>query len=722
MPLNHSHKNGRSRDGLRANRWTSTLLSCGSLLLLGATGLMADSATTTPFLTQLLPANETPPITDTSTGNVIVFVHAIRDNNGNVTSGSVDFHVATRFSGAVTVTGLHIHNAAAGVAGPIVIPTDVNGSDKSIAVDASGRTNILKQVQFPQAAPEIDVATLVDLLANPQNYYVNIHTTDNPNGAMRGQLLPATTKPFAMGVMSTQNEVPPVDASGSAVSSVFVLRARDSSGATVLAAAIFNLEYTGFDATSGTVFTGFHIHNGVAGVNGPAIIDSGISSGTASVPISSSGSGNLYFEVGIAPGDSSYAAEIATIDGVFDNASNYYINVHTDKFPSGIARDQLRDTDGGLFQMNMQPSNETPPIMGLAAFGTSRAVVFTVRNPDGSVAAGTVLFDANYRGFPAGTTFTGFHIHDGPAGVAGPVTINTGISGANPVVTDSGNGNLFKIVTVATAAGIATLNSIAKDPSQAYNNLHTMVYPNGAIRAQLAGPAPKPNATGVAANASTILSAAPGSIISIYGTGLANYATGLNVLNGLTQLPTSLNGVTVTIAGISAPFYFVSPGQLNVQVPFEVPAGTQPLVVSTAGGSSTTLNITVAAAAPSIFIVSTATSIGTVVKNNDFSLVTPANPVSAGDVVVIYSTGLGQSVPASLTTGGLVPMGALLNTAAVSVTIGGQDAPVIYSIASPGFAGLYQTAVKVPAGVNGTATLVLKMGAASSNTVNLAIR
>jgi uncharacterized protein (TIGR03437 family) len=700
----------------------TTFSARGALLLLCASGLMADTATTTPFLTQLLPANETPPITDTSTANVIVFVHTIRDNNGNVTSGSVDFHVATRFSGAVTVTGLHIHNAAAGVAGPIVIPTDVNGSDKSIAIDASGRTNILKQVQFPQAAPQIDVATLVDLLANAQNYYVNIHTTDNPNGAMRGQLLPAASKPFAMGLMSTQNEVPAVDASGSAVSSVFVLRARDSSGATVLAAAIFNLEYTGFDATSGTVFTGFHIHNGVAGVNGPVIINTGIGNGTASAPISSSGSGNLYYEVGIAPGDASYAAEIATIDGVFDNVSNYYINVHTDKFPSGIARDQLRDTDGGLFQMNMQPSNETPPITGLSAFGTSRAVVFTVRNPDGSVAAGTVLFDANYRGFPAGTTFTGFHIHDGPAGVAGPVTINTGLSGATPVVTDSGNGNLFKIVTVATTAGIATLNSIVKDPSQAYNNLHTTVYPGGAIRAQLAGPAPKPVALGVAANASTILSAAPGSIISIYGTGLANYPTGLNVLSGLTQLPTSLNGVTVTIAGINAPFYFVSAGQLNVQVPFEVAAGMQPLVVTTAGGSSTTLNITVAPAAPSIFIVNTAAGIGTVVKNSDFSLVTSANPVSAGDVIVIYSTGLGQSVPASLTTGGLVPMSALPNTGAVSVTIGGQDAPVIYSIASPGFAGLYQTAVKVPAGVSGTATLVLKMGAAASNTVNLAVQ
>src|SRR6266852_7561291 len=97
---------------------------CGALLLLCASGLMADTAETTPFLTQLLPANETPPITDnTSTANIIVFVHVIRDSNGNITSGSVDFNVATKLSIAATVTGLHIHKAAAGVAGPIVIPT-----------------------------------------------------------------------------------------------------------------------------------------------------------------------------------------------------------------------------------------------------------------------------------------------------------------------------------------------------------------------------------------------------------------------------------------------------------------------------------------------------------------------------------------------------------------------------------------------------------------------
>lgn len=696
----------------RFAQWTVLLLCCGF-------GLLADTAATSPFLTEMLPANETPPISDSSTANVIVFVHMIRDASGNLTSGSVDIHVAAKFSSAVTVTGLDIEKGAAGATGPVVIPTDINASDKAVTIDSSGKATIIKQVQYPQGG--VNIATVLDLLTNPQNYYVNIETSSNPSGAMRGQLL-AASGTFFMGLMSTQNEVPAVNANGSAVASVFVVRARDSSGAVVLAAALFNLVYTGFDATSGAVFTGFHIHNGVAGVNGPVIINSGIASGAASVPIDPSGSGNLYYEVVIAPTDSSYAAEIDTVNGLFSNPTNYYINVHTDKFPSGMARDQMRGTDGGLFQVNMQPANETPPITGLSAYGTARAVVFTVRNPDGSVAAGTVLFDVNYRGFPAGTSITGLHIHDGAAGVAGPVTISSGIGGDNTIVSDTGNGNIFKIVTASNASGIGTLNNIVTDASKAYVNLHTSVNPGGAIRDQLAGPPAKPNALGVEAAGSTVASAAPGSILSIYGTGLATYATGLSAFTDVASLPGSLNGVTVTIAGITAPSYFVSPSQLNVQVPFEVSAGMQPLVVTTAGGTSAALNVAVMGAAPSIFVVNSTTSQGTVVKNSDFSLVSAANPVKAGDIIVIYSTGLGQSVPAGLSTGGLVDINALLNTGAVSVTIGGVDAPVIYSIASPGFAGLYQTAVRVPTGASGTAALVMKIGGVSSNSVNIAVQ
>src|SRR5437016_7995014 len=99
-------------------------LSCVGLLLAYASGAMADTAQTIPFLTQLLPANEVPAITDTSSANAIVWVHVVRDSGGNIISGSVDFDVSTKFSAAVTVSGLHIHNAPAGSSRGIVIPTD----------------------------------------------------------------------------------------------------------------------------------------------------------------------------------------------------------------------------------------------------------------------------------------------------------------------------------------------------------------------------------------------------------------------------------------------------------------------------------------------------------------------------------------------------------------------------------------------------------------------
>src|SRR5438552_15120240 len=131
------------------------------------------------------------------------------------------------------------------------------------------------------------------MIANPQNYYVNVHTTGNPGGAMRAQIVPAEMK-IVMGLMSPQNEVPPTTANGSAVATVTVLRSRDASGNVVLAEAIFNAVYTGLDAaSSGTMFTGFHIHKQVAGVNGSVILNTGIAGGANSVAIDPSGAGTL---------------------------------------------------------------------------------------------------------------------------------------------------------------------------------------------------------------------------------------------------------------------------------------------------------------------------------------------------------------------------------------------------------------------------------------------
>ena len=526
---------------------------------------------------------------------------------GAITSGSVDFDVSTKFSSAVTVTGLHIHNGPAGVSAGIVIPTDFSATN-TLAIDATGRTRIQKQVLFPAA--NVLLSTITDLLVNPQGYYVNIHTTDRGGGAMRGQLLPTDMK-VLMGLMKSSNEVPPTGVAASGVASVVMLRGRDTTGAVAAASALFNLDYTGFDAAAGTSFTGFHIHSQTAGNNGSVVINTGIGAGAASVPVDPSGSGNLSYVVNMSPLDASWATagingELNTVNSLFTTPENQYINAHTNTFGGGVIRDQLRSTEKLNFQVTMLPANEVPPVAGLTATGPSSVSIYVLRNPDGSVAAGTVLFDVNFIGFPAPTTFTGLHIHNAGPGATAGVIFPAGLdAAANKVVSDTGTGNIYRLVNVtntATLDRLAILNQLVQNPNGYYLNLHTTVNGGGAMREQLTPALTKPAITGIAAVASTLTTVAPGSIISIYGTGLAPVTSALDGFAGISALTTSINGVSVTVGGVKAPFYFVSPLQMNVQVPFEVAAGPQPVVVTTAGGVSTAFTLTVATAAPSIFV------------------------------------------------------------------------------------------------------------------------
>jgi uncharacterized protein (TIGR03437 family) len=90
-------------------------------------------------------------------------------------------------------------------------------------------------------------------------------------------------------------------------------------------------------------------------------------------------------------------------------------------------------------------------------------------------------------------------------------------------------------------------------------------------------------------------------------------------------------------------------------------------------------------------------------------------------VLVIYATGLG--LVSGITTGQIVPSDRLYTANPVTVTIAGRPADVIYSLASPGFLGLYQVAVRVPTGIAaGTAPVVLTAGTVASNSVNIAVQ
>jgi uncharacterized protein (TIGR03437 family) len=150
----------------------------------------------------------------------------------------------------------------------------------------------------------------------------------------------------------------------------------------------------------------------------------------------------------------------------------------------------------------------------------------------------------------------------------------------------------------------------------------------------------------------------------------------------------------------------------------DVTPGPQPVVVKNAIGPSVSFSVTVAATAPAIFFAPSAA----VLKNADFSLVGAANPAHAGDVILVYCTGLGLT-SVSLPTGTLVPATAQPATnVAVTATIGGKSAAVAYAIASPGFAGLYQVALTVPTGVTGSSPIVLTQGTTVSNSVAIPVQ
>jgi uncharacterized protein (TIGR03437 family) len=375
------------------------------------------------------------------------------------------------------------------------------------------------------------------------------------------------------------------------------------------------------------------------------------------------------------------------------------------------------------FDVLLQTSNEVPPVTGLDANAPSSVTINTLRNEDGTVAAGNVVFDVNHR-FPGETQFTGLHVHDAPAGENGPVRLDSGISGSSPVRSATGFGNIYQRVTMLGATSLATLNSLVANPSRHYLNLHTTVNGGGAVRAQLA-PAragrPAIGALVSAVNDAALTTGAPGGLISIYGNNFANVTTNLSGWEGA-SLPRSLNGVSISVDGTDQrlPLLLVSPTQLTAQLPFETPTGARTITINVADGeSSAPRPLTVAATAPGIFTYELG---GIVVRNSDFSLIGPDNPARPGDVLVVYGTGFGQTTP-PLATGAFAPSSPFASTPTVTATIGGRPANVIYSLASPGFVGLNQAALTVPAGVSpGTAQLVLTSDGRNSNSVALAVQ
>ncbi len=228
------------------------------------------------------------------------------------------------------------------------------------------------------------------------------------------------------------------------------------------------------------------------------------------------------------------------------------------------------------------------------------------------------------------------------------------------------------------------------------NTLRVTVDGAAGVAAQVAATALDPPAFPAAGvvNAATFNTAlSPGGLGTIFGTGLAGETRAAAVL----PLPTALAGVTVTVGGVAAPLVYVSPLQINFQVPFEVSGTAADVVVSGPAGSTPAVRVPLAAVQPGIFF-DTASGLGAIVHNSDGRLTT-VRAARAGDFLQVFGTGFGPVSPA-VTTGFPAPLSPL--AAAVrpaQVTIAGRTAAVAFAGLAPGFAGLYQLTIQVPPGV-----------------------
>ena len=209
---------------------------------------------------------------------------------------------------------------------------------------------------------------------------------------------------------------------------------------------------------------------------------------------------------------------------------------------------------------------------------------------------------------------------------------------------------------------------------------------------------------------------APNTYVTIKGTDLAatkrTWATADFGTSG-TALPTSLDGVSVTLNGSPAYVEYISPVQINILTPANLPtSGALAVVVTDNGLASGSVNVTAQPVGPAFFLLDTAGHIAA--EHGNYSLVgstSPATPATPGETITLYGTGFGVTNPAAVS--GQVQSGVAPLTTLPTVTIGGANANVVFAGLTG--TGLYQINVTVPASTpNGDAPVVATAGGVSS--------
>jgi uncharacterized protein (TIGR03437 family) len=326
---------------------------------------------------------------------------------------------------------------------------------------------------------------------------------------------------------------------------------------------------------------------------------------------------------------------------------------------------------------------------------TLAAAALTLRSNAGSITPGesatlTATVSAANGGTPSGSVsfyLNGTLLGDAPlAGAGGTATASLDVSGTQ----------------LAGGDGAVTAQYSG---DRAYSGASASV-----TISVISGGSSAPSISSLANGASFRQAYAPGTILTVFGSQLAPAVQSADSV----PLPSQLAGVSATINGVAAPLYYVAPGQMNLQIPYQTAANSTAVLRVSNNGLSTPVTFAVAAAAPGIFTDQTGAPV-------------PDTSAARGQVITLYITGAGAVSPA-IASGVAPAAGTAIAELpkpmqAVTVTVGGVQAPVQFAGTPPGLVGVTQINYQVPAGTAiGAQPVVVTIGGVASAPATLQVK
>jgi len=238
-------------------------------------------------------------------------------------------------------------------------------------------------------------------------------------------------------------------------------------------------------------------------------------------------------------------------------------------------------------------------------------------------------------------------------------------------------------------------------------------------------PAPQPPGPAIVSvvNAATLLPGAlvPGELIAIKGSGLGPTIPAGLVLNPDNTLSNSVASVSVLVDSLPLPLLYVSDGQINAIVPYEIAGrASVNLLVQYNGNSSNTINMQVTDTSPGIFVIDPSGQ--GAIENQNGTVNSQLNPADPGSVVTLFGTGAGSMLPLPQ-DGSITSTNDVLIVAPVHVYFAGQDSVLWYQGAAPYEpAGVMQINAQLPDGVHGRTSVAVSIGSQTSPNVFLWVK